>query len=61
MDASDWKQDVGESCCLSGQELLAWGFGLAGPLGSPALCHIPADLPALTRAAQEPVARIMGG
>lgn len=40
MDASDWKQDVGESCCLSGQELLAWGFGAGRSPGVPcALSH----------------------
>ena len=53
MDASGWKQDVGESCCLSRQEVLACGDGAGGsPGGPPALCRVPADLPALTGVSQ---------
>lgn len=53
MDASGWKQDMGESCCLSRQEVLVCRDGAGGsPCGPPPLCWVLADLLALTGAAQ---------
>lgn len=53
---------VAKSGCLSRQEVLACGDGAGGSPGvPPQLCWAPADLTALTRAAQVPAAWVRGG
>lgn len=51
MDASSWKEGVGELCCLGRQELLACEDRAGGsPGGLPTLSQLPANLLALPRA-----------
>lgn len=61
MDASSWKEDVGELCCLGRQELLACEDRAGwSPRGLPALYQVPPDLLALPRAAQHREGEVCG-